>query len=77
MDGGAWWATVHGVTMSWIQLSDSHTHTHTHTHTYCVSNLKDSETINGMGGQKDLEESLLLFDNILEVFLRQEVDGPP
>ena len=55
----------------------THTHTHTHTHTYCVSNLKDSETINGMGGQKDLEESLLLFDNILEVFLRQEVDGPP
>ena len=22
MDGGAWWATVHGVTKSWIQLSD-------------------------------------------------------
>ena len=30
-----------------------------------------------MGGQRDLEESLLLFDNILEVLLRQEVDGPP
>ena len=30
-----------------------------------------------MGGQRDLEDSLLLFDNILEVFLRQEVDGPP
>ena len=22
----AWWATVHGVTKSWAQLSDSHTH---------------------------------------------------
>ena len=22
MDRGAWWATVHGVTKSWIQLSD-------------------------------------------------------
>ena len=22
MDGGAWWAAVHGVTKSWIRLSD-------------------------------------------------------
>ena len=22
MDGGAWWATVHGVAMSWSRLSD-------------------------------------------------------
>ena len=22
MDGGAWWATVHGVAMSWTRLSD-------------------------------------------------------
>ena len=22
MDGGAWWATVHGVTKSWTQLHD-------------------------------------------------------
>ena len=22
MDGGAWWATVHGVTKSWTQLSN-------------------------------------------------------
>ena len=22
MDGGAWWAAVHGVTKSWTQLSD-------------------------------------------------------
>ena len=28
MDGGAWWATVHGVTQSWTWLS-MHTHTHT------------------------------------------------
>ena len=27
MDRGAWWATVHEVTKSWTQLSDSHTHT--------------------------------------------------
>ena len=30
---GAWWATVHVATESWIQLSNwVHTHTHTHTH---------------------------------------------
>ena len=33
MDRGAWWATVHEVTKSWTQLSDSRTQTHTHTHT--------------------------------------------
>ena len=32
MDREAWWATVHGVTRSWMWLS-THTHTHTHTHT--------------------------------------------
>ena len=31
MDKGAWWATVHGVTKSQTQLSNTHTHTHTHT----------------------------------------------
>ena len=31
-DRGAWWAAVHGVAKSWIQLN-AHTHTHTHTHT--------------------------------------------
>ena len=30
MDRETWWATVHGVTKSRTQLSDSHTHTHTH-----------------------------------------------
>ena len=34
MDGGAWWAIVHGVAKSRTQLSNSHTHTHTHTHTH-------------------------------------------
>ena len=24
MDRGAWWATVHGVTKSWMRLSDFH-----------------------------------------------------
>ena len=28
MDGGAWWATVHGVAKSWTRLSDF-THIHT------------------------------------------------
>ena len=28
MDGGAWWATVHGVTKSWTQLSDFTQSTH-------------------------------------------------
>ena len=32
MDGGAWWATVHGVAKSRTRLSD-HTFTHTHLHT--------------------------------------------
>ena len=31
MDRGAWWATVHGVTKSWAQLSNSAQHTITHT----------------------------------------------
>ena len=26
MDGGAWWATIHGVTKSWTPLSDGHFH---------------------------------------------------
>ena len=29
MDGGAWWATVHGVTKSWKRLSDFTTTTFT------------------------------------------------
>ena len=29
MDRGAWWATVHGVTESWTQLSDGHFHCQT------------------------------------------------
>ena len=31
MDGGAWWATVHGITRSWTQLSDEAQH-----HSWCV-----------------------------------------
>ena len=26
---GAWWATVHGISKSWTQLSNTHTYTHT------------------------------------------------
>ena len=32
MGRGTWWVTVHGVTKSWTQLSDSCTHTDTDTH---------------------------------------------
>ena len=34
MDGGVWWASVHGVTKSWTWLSDTRIQTHTHTHTH-------------------------------------------
>ena len=34
MDREAWWATVHGITKSWTQLSDS-TSTHMGTETIC------------------------------------------
>ena len=48
IDGGAWWATVHGITKSWTKLStclhthararaQTHTHTHTHTHAACLN----------------------------------------
>ena len=39
MDGGAWWATVHGVTESETTEPLTHTHIHTHTHTHTVSSL--------------------------------------
>ena len=46
MDRGAWRATVHGVTKSWIWLSDwVHTHTHTHTHTHSNNYLYWTLTI--------------------------------
>ena len=34
VERGAWWATVHGVTKSWTQLSNW---VHTHTHLICIS----------------------------------------
>ena len=34
MDGGAWWAAVHGVAQSQTQLSLTHTHTHTRAHAH-------------------------------------------
>ena len=34
MDGGAWWATVHGVAKSWTQLSDF---TSLHSHPYMTT----------------------------------------
>ena len=35
MDRAAWRATVHLITKSWTQLSNTHTHTHTHTQKPC------------------------------------------
>ena len=56
MNRGAWWATVHGVTKSWTQLSDGvlmhahgHTHTHTHTHTH-KTHWVNSRVTNSRGG---------------------------
>ena len=40
MDGGAWWATVHGAAKSWTQLSDSAQH-----NTGSISPAKSSEEV--------------------------------
>ena len=42
MDGGAWWATVRGVTKSRTRLSDKYTHTHT---LDCKAFLPDVELV--------------------------------
>ena len=34
MDRGAWWATIHGVTLNRTCLSNTHTHPHPHTQKY-------------------------------------------
>ena len=39
MDRGAWWATVHGVIKSWMQLEELNTHTHTHTHIHTRTHI--------------------------------------
>ena len=36
MDREAWWATVHGVTKSWTQLSDPHFHNQSPGHSYPI-----------------------------------------
>ena len=48
MDGGAWWAAVHGVTKSWTRLSDFTFTFHFHalekemaTHSSCLENPRD------------------------------------
>ena len=46
MDGGAWWATVHGVSKSRTWLKQLGTHTHTHTH--FVLGALQSEVQNGL-----------------------------
>ena len=40
MDGGAWWATVHGVSKSRTWLKQLGTHTHTHTLSWVPFSLK-------------------------------------
>ena len=65
MGRGAWWATVHRVTKSWIQLkrlsaheyTHTHTraHTHTHTHTHSVSTgTAEGHAARTMGEQRVL-----------------------
>ena len=64
MDGGAWWATVHGVAKSRTRLSDftfTHGYVYLHTHTYIyifpggsevkasASNVGDPGSIPGSG----------------------------
>ena len=44
-DGGAWWATVHGVTKSWTRLSDF---------TFLSDQCKEIEENNRMGKIRDL-----------------------
>ena len=56
MDRGAWWATVHGVTvldmMEWLSMSmcaHGQTHTHTHTQKQNISSFKErTECYSGM-----------------------------
>ena len=43
MDREAWWATVHEISKSQIQLNDFHTHTHTHTHTDTSLDLESTD----------------------------------
>ena len=42
MDGGAWWATVHGVSKTQTQLSDSQFHFHLYIHSTYVLIIKDA-----------------------------------
>ena len=37
LDGGAWWAAVHGVAKSWTQLS---THATSHFHIRCIFKME-------------------------------------
>ena len=48
IDRVAWLATVHGISKSWTQLSDSHIHTHTHTHTHVGIYLILGKDYNGL-----------------------------
>ena len=53
MDRGAWLSIAHGVTKSWIRLSDSHTHTRAHTHTHsCTQSYNLGDVM--ADGQKSL-----------------------
>ena len=47
MDGGAWWAAIHGVTKRRTRLNNSHTHTHTRF--FLILKLNDSTQIPNSG----------------------------
>ena len=46
MDRGAWWATVHGVTKSWTQLSDFTFTFHIYTSIYILGDYTHQVEVN-------------------------------
>ena len=57
MDGGAWWATVHGVTKS--QTTNTHTHTHTLS-TYVLVRIRQAMLHNNLPSGSDLRQERLV-----------------
>ena len=73
MDRGSWWATVHGVAKSWIQLSDlarmharmTHQEIPTHRLAYCLATKKKNKwflkTVKCLSAHAQLVQSCLAF----------------
>ena len=60
MDGGAWWAAVHGVAKSRTRLSDYHIHTHIYLSSMYLSPFLDiPHFIVGEGNGTPLQYSCL------------------